>query len=59
MITNVQLNEYKELSEKVKALIKTNTDNQAIIVTVQKSNTESLGDRIANYATEVNIKSKI
>ena len=59
MITNEQLLVYKELSEKVKTLIKTNTDNQAIIVAVQKSNTESLGDRITNYATSVNIKSKI
>lgn len=54
MTTNEQLSEYKELSEKVKALIKINTDNQANIVLVQKSNTESLGDRITNYATEVN-----
>ena len=57
MITNEQLLVYKELSEKVKALIKTNKytrANQAIIIAEQKSNTESLGDRITNYATEVN-----
>ena len=53
-MTNEQLSEYKELSQKVKALIKTNTVSRANIVLVQKSNTESLGDRISNYASEVN-----
>ena len=57
MTTNEQLSEYKELFEKVKALIKTNKytrANQAIIIAEQKSNTESLGNRISNYAKDVN-----
>lgn len=57
MITNVQLNEYKELSEKVNApniLNKLNPVEIANILLIPKSNTESLGDRITNYASAVN-----
>ena len=54
VMTNEQLSEYKELSEKVKALIKTGTYNKSNIAVVEKSNTESIGDRITNYATSVN-----
>ena len=45
-MTNEQLSEYKELVKKALSKLK--------IEPILKSNTESLGDRITNYATDVN-----
>ena len=54
-MTPEQLSEYKSLSEKVKELLKSPLlEDKANAIIVQKSNTESLGDRITNYATGVN-----
>ncbi len=54
-MTHEQLSEYKELSEKVKEISKTQLlEDRGDIVVTRKSNTESLGDRITNYTTGVN-----
>lgn len=54
-MTREQLSEYKLLSEKVKELLQTMLIRDKYNVdATQKSNTESLGDRITNYATDVN-----
>ena len=54
-MTQKELSEYEEIAKKVKELMKTSIlEDRANIVQVQKSNTESLGDRISNYASAVN-----
>lgn len=53
-MTNEQLSEYKELSQQIKILSEIAIAENREIVAVQKSNTESLGDRITNYAAAVN-----
>lgn len=46
---------HEQLSEKVKEISKTQLlEDRGDIVVTQKSNTESLGDRITNYATDAN-----
>ena len=53
-MTNEQLSEYKELSQQIKIWSEIAIAENREIVAVQKSNTESLGDRITNYAAAVN-----
>ena len=54
-MTKEQSFEYEKLTQEIKELLK-QSENQIspIIFTGQKSKTESLGDRITNYASDVN-----